>query len=128
MTLGEIGDSSEQRAVLNGTYNFILAQILASGDGQLPQAVDPFYYDLNQGAYFTCQSVKGQHLTWGILGAAAGWFLHHLGEEAHYRYGVTFSVHDAPWGLVGGGEIKPGYTNKGIPQVIGGPDGVAHYS
>ena len=115
-------------AVLNGTYNFMQAQLAASGDGQLPQDVDPFYFDLNKGAFFTCQSVSGQHLTWGILGAATGWLLHHMGEQAAYRKGANFAIHDSQWGLVGTGQAKSGYTGKALPTVVGGPDGVTHYT
>ena len=115
-------------AVLNSTYQFVLRQILVSGDGQLPQDVDPFWYDLNEGAYFECESFPGQHLTWGILGATAGWLHHHLGEQAAYKTLTRFQVYDGPWGLIARGRAWSGYTGKGVPQVVAGSDGVAHYS
>ena len=116
-----------QRDVLNATYNFILAQITASGDGQLPQDVDPFYYDQSHGVFFQAQSVKGEHLTWGILGAAAGFLLQHQ-AVSDYGLGGTFSVHDGNWGLVGTGQIAVGYSGVALPKIVDGPAGVTKYS
>lgn len=126
--LGTIGPRSAIIGVLNGTTQFIQSQLLASGDGQLPQDVDPFFYDLNRGAYFKAQSRKGQHLTWGILNNAAGWLFHHLGEGAAYRRECIFHIWDSQWGLVGDGTVTPGYSGKGIPQVVAGPDGITNYN
>lgn len=116
------------KAVLNGSYAFVRSQLLASGDGQLPQNVDPFYYDLNNGAFVMCQSVPGQHLTWGILGAALGWLFHHLGEQSAYKTLSTFHIWEAPWGLIANGQATAGYTGKALPKIVAGPDGVTQYS
>ena len=126
-TIDTIGSADAQRSMLNATVNFVQAQLAASGDGQLPQAVDPFLFDLNQGCYLYLTSVKGQHLTWGIMGATVGWLYKHMGEQAQYRRGAGLYVHDSKWGLVGQGRVGFGYTNKPVPAVIPGAAGITHY-
>ena len=116
-----------ERNVINATINFIHDQLAASGDGQLPQNVDPFIYDLEQGIFIRCNSSSGQHLTWGILDTTISWLNVHLSGYVQYRTEVTFFMWDAPWGLVGSGEITAGYSGVATPQVVQGPAGVTHY-
>lgn len=125
--LDNIGLADAERSLLNATVNFVQAQLAASGDGQLPQAVDPFLFDLNQGAYFYMASEKGQHLTWGILGATVGWLYKHMGEQAQYRYGAVINVADGKWGPVAQGRMGFGYTNKPVPALVPGAAGITNY-
>lgn len=123
----DIGLADAQRSMLNATVNFVQAQLAASGDGQLPQAVDPFFFDLNQGCYFYIASIKGQHLTWGIMGAAVGWLYKHMGEQAQFRRGARVQVYDGKWGLIGLGTVGFGYTDKPVPAVVPGAAGITNY-
>ena len=125
--LGEIVSRTNERNVINATINFLTQQLAASGDGQLPQNVDPFTYDLEQGVYVQVNSTDGNHLTWGILGATMSWLNLHLSGYAAYRRGVKFHVWDEPWGHVGSGGINRGYSGVPVPQVVAGEAGVAHY-
>ena len=127
LNLNSKGPASVEQALLNATKNFIQAQFAASGDGQLPQDVDPFYYDLNDGCFFEAQSLPGEHLTWGILSTTLGWLYKHLGESAQYRSGASFGIRDSGWGAVAIGHITFGYSGKPTPQVVAGPAGVTNY-
>ena len=115
---------------MNETYQFILQQIAASGDGQIPQSRDPFKYDIEQGVYISMQSRPGQHLTWGIMGATVGWMLKHLGEQSYAVEGY-FQVYDSGWGdwaPIGYGSFQPGYLSNGErATIIEGPAGVTVY-
>lgn len=113
--------------ILNATNTFIQAQLAASGDGQLPQAVDPLYYDYQNGAFVQCSSDPGQHLTWGILGAVMPWLYKHLGEASQYRHVASAAIHDSDWGVVGMCMVSFGYTGTAVPQVVQGPAGVTNY-
>ena len=122
------GPSSAERKVLNATSNFITEQLAASGDGQLPQSVDPFTFDTQDGCYFNASSVEGQHLTWGILGDTVNWLYKHMGERAQYREGATLWIFDSNVDCVGIGLIVFDYTDHPNPQVVQGPAGVTNYS
>ena len=64
---GQIVTPRAAKNLFNATVKFIEDQILASGDGQLPQYIDPFTYDLEQGAFIQVNSSEGQHLTYVLL-------------------------------------------------------------
>ena len=61
LCLAGIANPTAMEAVLNGSYELIQEQLLASGDGQLLREVDGFCYNLNKRAFFTCKSASGQH-------------------------------------------------------------------
>ena len=128
LTLSGMGPASAERKVLNETRNFITEQLAASGDGQLPQSVDPFVFDSQAGCYFNATSLKGEHLTWGILGTTVNWLYKHMGERAQYREGATMWISDSDWGSVGIATIEFGYLNQPNPQIVQGPAGVTNYS
>ena len=121
------GPASAERKLLNATRNFLAEQLAASGDGQLPQSVDPFVFDSQEGCFLNLTSAEGQHLTWGILSSAVNWLYKHMGERAQYRQGATIWIYDYPWGYVGIGVIEYGYLGQPNPQVVPGPAGVARY-
>ena len=123
-----VGPALSQKTLLDSVRNFTVAQLAASGDGQLPQSVDPFVYDLQQGIYLNVSSVKGQHLTWGIFNVAAQWLYKHMGEANQYHHPGSFWIIDSDWGSVAMGSTTFGYTNSQLPQVIQGPAGVTNYS
>ena len=93
-----IGSPDPIRSILSATYQFVLAQIAASGDRLTPavsRTISTTKLDAAQ--YFTIKTrwKKGQHLTWGMVGASVGWILDHLGEKAGYAVTVVFPISDS---------------------------------
>ena len=114
--------------VLNGTQHFLIDQLAASGDGQIPQSHDPFYYDLEQGSWFLAESYGTQHFTWGILNATLGWLIPHLAPISKYRQRLGAYVEDGDWGLIGHLTVDVGYTGRFLPEILQGAAGVTDYT
>ncbi|KAL8723885.1 MAG: hypothetical protein Q9181_007105 [Wetmoreana brouardii] len=105
--------------VIGGTIqlaqNAVKEMIRTSGDGWLPDTLDPYIVDGDLGCYVYAESdgkmpppgKRRQHLTWGILSSAL---------TGLYRFSITYgyaqemhwSVLDSRWGIVGVGYIKAG--------------------
>lgn len=99
--LSNYGVAAAQRELLNTTVNFVQAQLAASGDGQLPQAVDPFIMDLNHGAWLHVYSLEGQHMTWGIFNNFITWLYKHLGQGRNIAKGLQLGSRTAIGVLLG---------------------------
>ena len=114
--------------VLNGTQHFLMDQLAASGDGQIPLSHDPLYYDLEQGSYLTAESWRTEHFTWGILNSTIGWLIPHLAPISKYRQFVGARVSDGDWGLIGYITVESGYTGRFLPEILPGAAGVTDYT
>ena len=114
--------------ILNATAHFLDRQLVASGDGQLPQSRDPFIYDLEQGMYLNATSVPGQHLCWSYLNDTLGWLLPHLAAVSKYRQGGHMFIYVEPWGTVGWLGFYPGFSGVSLPTILPGAEGVTQYS
>lgn len=114
--------------VLNGTQHWLMDQLAASGDGQIPQSHEPFYYDLEQGSYLFAESYKTAHFTWGILNATMGWLIPHLAPVSKYRQFVGAYIADLDYGLIGRLHVESGYTGRFLPEILQGAAGVTNYT
>ena len=122
------GPAQSMFNVLNGTQHFLMDQLAASGDGQIPQSHDPFYYDLEQGSWLVAESWGKGHFTWGILNATMGWMIPHLAPISKYRQYVGAYVTHSEWGLIGHIDVEAGYTGRFLPEILAGAAGVTDYT